>query len=532
MNLYDKLKNEGINITIQRHGINDLLTLFECADLIEHFDTAKSLLGDIELENITNLDEYVNYLIFVKISLFSEATDTIITDENKNKVITLSNISKEKIKNVTIQDLIKFINYSYIDLLNNKEVSSATIDFCIKYQNGIDNFVFIWIAENKPYIFISEYDDLKKQFIKSGIIEKVLSEKNVKQLIYYDDKKLFCILKSLYKKDIPCLFTFNVSIYTFYKSTYNQLNVDNVLQYFNILKSIKRYFDEIKYSRANECSRVFKQIESLLNESIQKNGKTYSYEIPVKMFDKIYYANTKWEHKLLCLTHRLNEKTNHFESVFAYKKADTFIDDVSCNIDKDDYFTYSRQQDIQISLKVGSSIFQYIFSKEEFAKNVAGWIRAVIVYICKCFAYDSDDILNEYKIIIETLFVWIYNQPQNNSIKQSLCYSIQMLLCASIEKLLRVLYKSKTETLFLDYDFSLSMALKDKSIIQPILSEDLSKVCYYVLCKENHIGNNYRNRLAHLYDFKLNEINPEMNFQIFYLYVCVLNSIFFNCLND
>lgn len=105
-----------------------------------------------------------------------------------------------------------------------------------------------------------------------------------------------------------------------------------------------------------------------------------------------------------------------------------------------------------------------------------------------------------------------------------------MLLCTFIEKFLRVIYKSKTETLFLDYDFSLSIALKDKNIIQPILSEDLAKVCHYVLCRENHIGNNYRNKLAHLYDFDLSNINPEMNFQLFYLYICILNSIFLDCL--
>ncbi len=533
MNLYNELKNKDINIAIQFYGVNDLFARWECTDLIKYFDIVKNLIENIEFESIINLNDYINYLLLVKISSFSEMIDIIIAEDNKSKISTLSNIAKDKIKSVTVQDLIKYINSTYIDLLNNEDISSITLDFCIKYQNGISNTVFIWLAENKPYVFIGKYDTLKKQFIKPEIIEKVLNNKNVEKLIYYDDKKLYCILKSLNKKNIPCLIAFNSCIYAYYKNIYNKLSIDNVLQYFNILKSIKRYFEDIKYYMANECNKVFKQVELLLDESIKQNGKTFSYEIPVKEFDKVYYANTKWEHKLLCLTHSLNKKTNKFESVFKYKTKARLIDDFSSNIDKDDYFTYSRQQDIEIALKVGSSIFQYIFSKKEYAENVAGWIKAIIDYICKSFAYESKDILKEYEIIIDTFFTWINNNwSQNIFVGQSICYSIQMLLCASIEKLLRVIYKSKTETLFLDYDFSLSIALKDKSVIQPILSEDLAKVCHYVLCKENHIGNNYRNRLAHLYDFDLSKINPEMNFQLFYLYVCILNSVFLDCIND
>lgn len=533
MNLFDKLKEKDINLTIQYYGNNDLCTRWECADLIKCFDIVKNLLDNIEFKSVTNLNEYINYLMLVKISSFSEMIENIITEDNKSKISTLSNIAKDKVKSVTVQDLIKFTNSTYIDLFNNEDISSITLDFCIKYQNGISNSVFIWLAENKPYIFISNYDNLKKIFIKPEIIEKVLNVKNVEKLIYYDDKKLYCILKSLNKKNISCLIEFNSGIYSFYINTYNTLNENNVLQYFNILKSIMRYLDNIKFSNANECNKIFKQVELLLDESIQKNGQTFSYEIPVKEFDKVYYSNTKWEHKLISLTHSLNKKTNKFESVFKYKNRTSLIDDVSSNIDKDDYFTYSRQQDIRIALNVGSSIFQYIFSKKEFAENVAGWIRAIIDYVCKSIGYENDDILKEYEIIIETFFTWINNNwSQNISVGRALCYSIQMLLCGSIEKLLRVIYKSRTETLFLDYDFSLSIALKDKTIIQPILSEDLAKVCHYVLCKENHIGNNYRNKLAHLYDFDLSTINPEMNFQLFYLYVCILNSIFLDCLKD
>lgn len=225
MNLYNELKNKDINIAIQFYGVNDLFTRWECTDLIKYFDIVKNLIENIEFESIINLNDYINYLLLVKISSFSEMIDIIIAEDNKSKISTLSNIAKDKIKSVTVQDLIKYINSTYIDLLNNEDISSITLDFCIKYQNGISNTVFIWLAENKPYVFIGKYDTLKKQFIKPEIIEKVLNNKNVEKLIYYDDKKLYCILKSLNKKNIPCLIAFNSCIYAYYKNIYNKLSI-------------------------------------------------------------------------------------------------------------------------------------------------------------------------------------------------------------------------------------------------------------------------------------------------------------------
>lgn len=533
MNLFNELKNKGINIAIQYYGEKDLFTRWECADLLKNFELVKSLIDNVSINNIENIDDYVNYLMLIKISSFSGMVETIIAEENKNKITILTHLAKSKSDKITIQNLIEFINLEFNDLLNNEETSSITLDFCAKYQNGISDLIFLWLAENMPYIFIGRYDAFKKQLLKIKIIEIVFSANNVEVLIYYDDEKLYSILKLLNNRNFQCLKEFNNSIYFFYQSTFSKLNIDNVLQYFNILKSIKRYFESIKFEKANDCNKAFKQVELLLDQSLQKNSQTFSYEIPVKEFDKIYYSNNKWEFKLLALTHSLNKETKNFESVFKYRKTSSLIDNVSSNIDRDEYYTYSRQQNIDIALSIGSCIFNYIFSKQEFAENVMGWIKAIIEYVCKSISYESTDMVKEYEILIDTFFTWYNNKWENNiSVGQALCYNIQMLLCTFIEKLLRIVYKSKTETLFLDYDFSLSMALKDKSIIQPILSEDLARACHYVLCKENHIGTNYRNRLAHLYEFDLSNINPEMNFRLFYLYVCILNSIFLDCLKD
>ena len=52
MNLYNELKDKNIEIAIQFYGVNDLVTRFECADLIKYFDSVKNLIEKVKFEVI------------------------------------------------------------------------------------------------------------------------------------------------------------------------------------------------------------------------------------------------------------------------------------------------------------------------------------------------------------------------------------------------------------------------------------------------------------------------------------------------
>ncbi len=280
MNLLDTLKENNVQITIEYYGKSDWITRLECGELIKYFESVKNIINDLEFGSIININDYINYLTLVKISSFSEIIDSIIAEENKSRILILSNLAQEKSKKISVQDLIKFINLNHVDLLNNKQLSFVTIDLCIKYQNGIQESVFIWLADNKPYVFINKYDYLKKQFIKTEIIERVLNEKNIDLLIHGDGEKFLRILKALSNKNLQLILTFNDNLYSFYQKMFNNVTIENVLQFFNLLKSIKRYFEDIKYSNANECNRLFQQVELLLDESIHKMVNFFLMKYP------------------------------------------------------------------------------------------------------------------------------------------------------------------------------------------------------------------------------------------------------------
>ncbi|MBR3952718.1 MAG: hypothetical protein IKJ82_03810 [Oscillospiraceae bacterium] len=100
-----------------------------------------------------------------------------------------------------------------------------------------------------------------------------------------------------------------------------------------------------------------------------------------------------------------------------------------------------------------------------------------------------------------------------------------MLIIASIEKLLRLIYKHENGIIITGEHFQLHSLLENKEI-EKVLSEDLMKGAGFFLSKYGYIGYDYRNRLAHLSDITLNEIPWSLPSTLFFLYFCIVNSIF------
>ena len=62
--------------------------------------------------------------------------------------------------------------------------------------------------------------------------------------------------------------------------------------------------------------------------------------------------------------------------------------------------------------------------------------------------------------------------------------------------------------------------------ISKVLTDDLMKGIGFYLSRYGYVGLNYRNRLAHLSDIKLDELSNTLPHTFFYLYMCVINSVF------
>lgn len=156
------------------------------------------------------MDDLLNYFAIKRIESFSDSLGTI-TDETNRKIIQqLSEAAGIVAKRYSTGTIIKYINCEYESLFGESEngvteVSEdmhATffpiVEFCIKYQSGINDQVFLFLAENKWFIYINYYDELKKKVLASwDLFNKVFAIDNVLSLIRSRCKELLDIAKSV-----------------------------------------------------------------------------------------------------------------------------------------------------------------------------------------------------------------------------------------------------------------------------------------------------------------------------------------------
>ena len=68
--------------------------------------------------------------------------------------------------------------------------------------------------------------------------------------------------------------------------------------------------------------------------------------------------------------------------------------------------------------------------------------------------------------------------------------------------------------------------------IKVSVTEDLMKATGFYLSRYGYVGLNYRNRLAHLSDIKMDEISDTLPHTFFFLYMSVVNGIFIHYCTD
>lgn len=90
------------------------------------------------------------------------------------------------------------------------------------------------------------------------------------------------------------------------------------------------------------------------------HGSVFSQEIPSDIVETIWGSKADCLSKLLHMTHTF--KNGEVSSNFTYDETDepSLVDMVSHNIDTDDYFSYSRQQKVQISGAVGTAMLMQL----------------------------------------------------------------------------------------------------------------------------------------------------------------------------
>ena len=542
MGLYKTIKENNIYIAMHRSSSKDAYLYFDLSEAITHFE--KILCGISEtIPEVACMEDLLNYFAIKRIESFTESLTTITDETNLKTIQELSDAAGEVAKRYSTGTIIKYINCEYESLFGKSEDGVTEIsedmhaaffpiiEFCIKYQTGISDEVFLFLAESKWFIYINYYDELKKKLLSSwDLVEKVFSSDNILNMVRSHCKDLLGIAKSIGESsaDEKIKDAINERVFDCIVEVMKTVKERDTIAYGDSVRRIRRYFSEIKYDQEKlaKFEEAHNQFDQKLNDWMDKNGSVFSQSIPSDIADKIFNSDAEWIAKLLLCTHSCKGKK--LVSQFSHKppKNNPLVDFVSHNIDTDEYFTYSKQQQIQISGGVGAALVLQTYSNEQYLNELSDWMGIVLGTIAQRCKFDADDLFGDFSAIIQSIqFVDAARKTHKDEYGACLIYGSCVLIISCIEKLLRLVYKFENQIVLSDELIQLK-GLLSNPIISKVLTEDLMKGIGFYLSRYGYVGLNYRNRLAHLSDIKMDEISDTLPHTFFYLYMCVVNGIF------
>lgn len=538
MGIYKTIRDNDISITLQHSQKADTYMYFDANEALSHaqiiLDGLKNTIA--EVKTTANL---FDYFAAKRISSFSAVVDSVKEAEHQETLKELVDAASMTMKAFSIGEIIKLINREYESIIIRKNTNEGMrelffplVEFCIQYQSGISDEVFTFLATEHWFVFVNYYDDLKKKLLSSSVLyELVFSEENIKNLIRSKCKTLLEIAKNIPESTqdgAECLASLRARIIAL-SIDIMQTAVDrDLLAYGDSMRRVRRYFSEINYDQQelSKFEEAYKAFATKLTDYLDNHGSVFSHEIPSDIADTIWGCEAEWIFKLLHMTHSF--KDGEVVSNFTYAETDepSLVDMVSHNLDTDDYFTYSRQQKIQISGSVGTAMLMQLVNNQQYYEEYFSSLAAVLEAISKHCNYDDEALINDLLAMEQSLqFVSAARKKEGAENCWSLVYGASILIIACIEKLLRLTYKTEKNVILSDELIQLGPLLSNESI-EEILSVDLMKGVGFYLSKYGYVGLNYRNRLAHLSDIKIHEIPRSLPYTLFYLYTCVVNAVF------
>ena len=131
--------------------------------------------------------------------------------------------------------------------------------------------------------------------------------------------------------------------------------------------------------------------------------------------------------------------------------------------------------------------------------------------------------------MIENLECFHQNQGNFPEIAiHSMCYTIDVIICALIEKLLRIIFVISRKNKGLDSakasekSIGNLLELTQKDFLGDIHTHNLQRFLH----KFNKAGLNLRNNLAHCNDINKDMLTAEFTYFLFWLFTDVLNTVF------
>lgn len=545
MNIVELLKAKENTVTLLYYGKNDMASGFQVKTLIDNFDDINNYYNTKTLK-IDNFDDYIDYIF---IDTFSQLKEILpmVRDDLKKKVSTAINdiiAVKERYKK---RDINKYIKNNYEIILSREKLKQyelrayEIIEYSLNYiksnfQYFKENYeLYKYIVENYAYKIFYNFNDYRDIFMKYPELNDVLFSKQIIEgQMSTKIKDLKDALKMIKKNNVK-LFKDSIGIvYNMVKKRSFNTDIEKVMYTYDDIKETMRLFEALgENALYDEFNEELKKQDIILNDYIVKNGYHSKFEISINDLVKVFEdEKLSWEIKSLMITHtrRNNKMCSRIQSAIENKVQSQLIDKIgSTNIDVNDYFTYSVQNHLSITMILGKLMINYMLSDDYRFKELINYMFAGIANYIEQNNIDIpniDDDFNMLNYALKNLLIENQKEERDNLVCEYWNYNVLHLSIGIIEKVLReICYKFIIVNKYIPYKNLTIDNILSLPETENFMGQANIRAFRYYLTSYNTVGKNLRNDICH-YNNNIKEICTYENvLEVIYILLTISNEL-------
>lgn len=552
MNIVELLKKKNNPIRLLYFGKDDMVSGFQIKAIVENYEDVYNYYTNKEYK-VSNVDDYIDYICIDTFSKLKEAIPIVREDLRMEAYANIENIKNIR-KMYKTSDINKYIKSNYTIILSREYLKEhelnayEIVEYSLDYiKSNFQSFktcleLYEYIVENYAYKIFYELDDYRDIFTRYPRLEEILfSKKIIEGQMATKVESLKDALKMIKKGNVQL---YNQSIKTISNMVKNRsFNADDekIMYTYNDVRETKQLFEDLGENvLLDEFNKELKKQEIILNKYILKNGHHMKYEINVKeVLKALEDTKVKWEVKSLMITHtRKNKKMySRIQDSIENETKSSILDIIaSTNIDVNDYFTYSIQNHLSITIMLGKIMIKYMLSDDDRMKELLNYMFAGVVNYIDKNSIDIPNIEDDFNMLsfsLKNLLVELQKEEKDLLVCEYWSYSVLNLSIGIIEKTLReICYNFIIVNKYIPYknltiDNILSLPETEKFMGQA----NIRTIRYY-LTSYNSVGKNLRNDICH-HNNNLKDIcNFDNVLTVIYLLLTISNELLLKVIQE
>ena len=323
-------------------------------------------------------------------------------------------------------------------------------------------------------------------------------------------------------------------IYNMVKKRSFNTDIEKVMYTYDDIKETMRLFEALgENALYDEFNEELKKQDIILNDYIVKNGYHSKFEISINDLVKVFEdEKLSWEIKSLMITHtrRNNKMCSRIQYAIENKVQSQLIDKIgSTNIDVNDYFTYSVQNHLSITMILGKLMINYMLSDDYRFKELINYMFAGIANYIEQNNIDIpniDDDFNMLNYALKNLLIENQREERDNLVCEYWNYNVLHLSIGIIEKVLReICYKFIIVNKYIPYKNLTIDNILSLPETENFMGQANIRAFRYYLTSYNTVGKNLRNDICH-YNNNIKEICTYENvLEVIYILLTISNEL-------